>query len=82
MTSWKPRCLAAQIHERDMLLSPSPMKTTFLFSHVPSISLMVRRSASIWQGCSSSVRAFMVGMLPNSEKSMTSCCANVLMMQP
>ena len=82
MTSSKPRYLAAQIQERDMLLSPSPMNTIFLSFQVPSFSLTVSRSARIWHGCSSSVRALMVGMFPNSEKSMTSCWANVLMMHP
>ena len=82
MTSSKPRYLAAHIHERDMLLSPSPMNTIFLPTHVPHFSLTVSRSARIWHGCSSSVRALIVGMFPNSAKSTTSCWAKVLMMQP
>lgn len=73
MTSSKPRYLAAQIHERDMLLSPSPINTIFLPSQVPHFSLTVRRSAKIWHGCSSSVRALIVGMFPYSAKSTTSC---------
>ena len=82
MASSKPSRLAAHIHERVMLENPSPMKAILFPSQPPSFSWMVRRSARIWQGCSSSVRALMVGMPENSAKSTTSCWAKVRMIAP
>ncbi len=76
------KIFAAHIQDRVILEKPSPTKANFLPSQVPSFSRTVRRSARIWQGCSSSVKALIVGTFENRAKSTTSCWAKVRMITP
>lgn len=73
---------AAQSQEIGILQAPSPTKVTTFRATDPSFSSMVWRSAMIWQGCSSSVRALMVGMPEYWAKSWTSLWAKVRMTAP
>ena len=65
-----------------MLESPSPMKQTTFPRIEPRFSWNVTMSAKIWQGCSSSVSALMVGMFAYCANSSTSDCAKVRKIAP
>src|SRR3954471_22936970 len=82
MRRLKPRRAAAHIQDCATLHAPSPTKTTVFPSTLPSFSWIVCRSARIWQGCSSSVSALIVGMPEYFAKSSTSLCAKVRMIAP
>jgi len=51
-------------------LLPSPTHATVASS--PTVSRMVRRSASVWQGCASSVSPLMTGQSAYSARTSTS----------
>ena len=82
MRNSNPNFAAAQIHEFATLHAPSPMNATTLPAIGPRFSWNVKMSARIWQGCSSSVSALMVGMPENLANSSTSLCAKVRMTAP
>ena len=65
MRSSKPSLAAAKIHEFATLQAPSPMNVTVLPAIGPRFSWNVKMSVRIWQGCSSSVSALMVGTPEN-----------------
>ena len=74
--------LPAEELRQGTLQAASPTNVTTLPRIDPRFSWKVKISARIWHGCSSSVRALIVGIPDNSANSTTSLCAKVRIIAP